>query len=163
MDKGTVKPTNPSWGVNVTTQQSPIYRGEQEIRMGCKHTNSNPKNVIINTPSRKESTSCDQQSTGQHRELQPVRWDSDPSITESTDPTTEAIYENMDRLFGKEIKRNSGTLQAMTIQESNNKVSQSSETPANKITYVLWKCTYSFPETLCIRKWDNVLSNTLMY
>ena len=89
----------------------------------------------MKTPLRKESTSNNQQSTGQHKELQPARWDSDPSITESTDPITEAIHENMDRLIKKEIKRNSRTIQAMAIQESNNKVSQSGKTPANKITY----------------------------
>ena len=118
-----------------TTKQSPNNKGGHEIRTGGKRTNSNPKHVVMNTPSKKESISYNQQSTGQHRELQLARWDSDPSITKSTDPITVAIHENMDRLVEKQIKRNSRTIQAMTTQESNNKASQSGKTPANKITY----------------------------
>ena len=112
------------------TQQTPNNRRGQEIRTGRKRSNSNPKHVVINTPSRKKrllwaGATPHSKLFSQGRNLQ-VRINNqqvktgNSSLqdgTSATDPITKPINENMDRLVGKE--RNSGTTQPMTIQEAN--------------------------------------------
>ena len=112
------------------TQQTPNNRRGQEIRTGRKRSNSNPKHVVINTPSRKKrllwaGATPHSKLFSQGRNLQ-VRVNNqqvktgNSSLqdgTSATDPITKPINENMDRLVGKE--RNSGTTQPMTIQEAN--------------------------------------------
>ena len=115
-----------------TTQQTPNNRRGQEIRTGRKRSNSNPKHVVINTPSRKKSllwagATPHSKLFSQGRNLQVrinnqqvnTRNSSLQDGTSSTDPITKPIIENMNRLDGNQIKRNSGTTQAMTIQEAN--------------------------------------------